>query len=60
MGEVPGWYSHLQAAKYLGVPPWELGDLTRTRHALAWRNWAIAALNAEGKAHDIIRRRQAA
>ncbi len=35
----------VRAAKYLGVPPWELLD-----RPIAWREFALAAENAESKA----------
>lgn len=42
MGEVPVWYSLLSAARYLGVPPWELA-----RKPVWWMNIALAAQSAE-------------
>lgn len=45
MGECPTWYRLLVAAKYLGVPPWEL-------QAAPWRYvlQAEAAMSAEAAA----------
>lgn len=43
MGEVPDWWTHIQAAKYLGVTPWEL-----SAQPVFWRNAALTALDVEG------------
>ncbi len=45
MGEVPAWYSLIVAARYLGVPPWELA-----RKPVWWMNVALAAQSAENSA----------
>lgn len=45
MGGVPLWYSLVQAAKYLGVPPWELA-----KQPVWWMNVALAAQSAESSA----------
>ncbi len=50
MGAVPEWYVYMQAAKYLGVAPWELME-----QSVYWRNKAIIALSAENEAREIIR-----
>jgi hypothetical protein len=50
MGEVPDWYVHLRAAKYLGVSPWELAQ-----QPVFWRN---AALVAEATEADVAKREQ--
>lgn len=42
MGEAPEWWVLIQAAKYLGVPPW---DLEQQRPF--WLNAALASLSAE-------------
>jgi len=42
----------IRAAKYLGVPPWELLD-----RPVAWREFAIAAENAEMKAQAKVQER---
>lgn len=42
MGEVPSWYPLLQAAKYLGVAPWELATKPQW-----WTSIALAAEAAE-------------
>lgn len=44
MGEVPDWYQHLRAAKYLGVAPWDLAA-----QPVFWREAALAAEQVE---HD--------
>jgi hypothetical protein len=36
MGEVPNWYSLIKAARYLGVPPWDLAT-----RPVYWINLAI-------------------
>lgn len=45
MGEVPDWYRLLVAARYLGVPPWDLAQ-----KPLWWMNIALAAQSAENAA----------
>jgi len=35
----------LRAAKYMGVPPWEL-----LKQPIYWRNWALQAEKAENEA----------
>lgn len=47
MGDVPDWYLHLRAARYLRVPPWELSDAP-----LFWRNAALTAEDAEATAQQ--------
>jgi len=42
---MPEWYVFLQAAKYLGVAPWDLID-----HGIAYTNAALVAMDAEAKA----------
>jgi hypothetical protein len=42
MGEVPMWYSVIQAARYLGVPPWDLAD-----KPVWWMRVALAAQSVE-------------
>jgi len=42
---MPDWYAELQAARYLGVAPWEL-----RRQSIGWTNLALAAMDAEAKA----------
>ena len=39
---MPEWYPLLRAAKYLGVPPWELMD-----RPVWWQRIALAAEEAE-------------
>jgi hypothetical protein len=45
MGEVPDWYAHIKAAKYLGVAPWDLLE-----QPIIWHNWAVRAEEAEESA----------
>lgn len=54
MGECPSWYRLLKAAKYLGVPPWELAKQPHT-----WVNMAEAAQDAEAHARAVHEKRQA-
>ena len=42
---MPEWYSLLQAARYLGTPPWGLLE-----QPVFWREWALDALAAENMA----------
>lgn len=44
MGDAPGWYSLIRAAKYLGVAPWTLEQQPIT--------WMERALVAEGAEHE--------
>lgn len=48
MGEPPPWYRLLKAAKYLGVPPWELAG-----RPIAWVTMAEAAQDAEAHAQAV-------
>lgn len=45
MGVQPEWYPLVRAAKYLGVPPWELA-----RQPLYWTEVALAAMDGERRA----------
>lgn len=45
MDYCPDWYPLIQAAKYLGVPPWDLAA-----QPVIWRNWAFASMRAEDHA----------
>lgn len=47
MGEVPDWFLHLRAARYLGVAPWELSE-----QAVFWRNAALTAANVDAAMDD--------
>ncbi|HOG46289.1 MAG TPA: hypothetical protein PLJ35_15690 [Anaerolineae bacterium] len=47
MGEAPEWYWDIQAARYLGVAPWELAA-----QSIEWRNRALVAMSAEAEARD--------
>ena len=42
MGYCPEWYSHIRAAKYLNVAPWELLE-----RPSVWTSWANMAQDAE-------------
>jgi len=53
MGSCPNWYRLLKAAKYLGVPPWELA-----RQPLTWVEMAEAAQDAEAHARAVHEKRQ--
>jgi hypothetical protein len=53
MGESPEWYSLLKAARYLGVPPWEL-----LRQPRVWYEMALAADAAEMAARSDAAKRQ--
>lgn len=44
-GEAPPWYAELQAARYLGVAPWELAE-----RSVGYLNLALAAMDAEARA----------
>lgn len=47
MGECPEWYLPLRAARYLGVPPWDLAD-----QAAVWFYRALTAEWAENRAAE--------
>lgn len=49
--ECPDWYGHIQAAKYLGVSPW---DLLKAPAGTWWRDRAFLSMTAEGEARKII------
>lgn len=53
IGEVPLWYRVIRAAKYLGVPPWDL-----ISRSVYWLQAAEAAASAEAAAEQHQRRRQ--
>jgi len=44
----PDWYALVQAAKYLGVAPWDL-----MRQSIYWQDKALIALSAEHDAREI-------
>lgn len=44
-GSVPEWYRVIRAARYLGVPPWDLATKSTW-----WLEVALAAEDAEAKA----------
>jgi uncharacterized protein Usg len=46
-GACPEWYPLIRAARYLGVPPWELAE-----QSYVWQEWALAAESAEIEAQQ--------
>lgn len=38
----------IQAAKYLGVPPWDL-----SKQSVLWRDWALICMTAEQEAQEV-------
>ena len=42
MGECPDWYPLIKAARWLGVPPWELFEQPQV-----WQDWALIAMAAD-------------
>ncbi len=53
MGEYPEWYRTIVAARWLGVPPWDLIE-----RPAAWQEWAIAAADAQSEANEKLRRKR--
>jgi len=51
MGTMPEWYLIIQAAKYLGVPVWDLLE-----RGVAWIGYALAAMSAESSARETLAR----
>lgn len=51
-GECPDWYTLLRAARYLGVPPWELAE-----RPVGWQQVALAAEGAESWAQEELAKR---
>jgi len=49
----PDWYAVIQAAKYLGVAPWEMLE-----QSVFWFDKAIIAISAENQAQEILRKHQ--
>lgn len=47
MGTLPSWYHTLRAARYLGVPPWDL-----VQQPVWWQEIALAAEAAEAAASE--------
>lgn len=45
---MPNWFPLVRAARYLGVPPWELA-----RQPVAWMSWALTAERAESEGEQI-------
>lgn len=50
---MPSWYPLLRAARYLGVPPWELAE-----RPVAWMYWALEAEQAEFEAQETLMRQE--
>lgn len=48
MGAVPEYYPLIRAARYLGVPPWELLD-----QPAVWMEWALICQGAEAEAEHV-------
>jgi hypothetical protein len=46
---MPDWYPLIVAAKYLGVPPWDLLE-----RSVWWRDKALIAMSAEKQAKKIL------
>lgn len=44
---MPDWWPLLQAAKYLGVAPWDLA-----RQPAYWMRWALTAMGAEAEVNE--------
>jgi len=42
MGAAPAWWSLIQAAKYLNVPPWDLAE-----QPVMWKRAALMAMEVE-------------
>lgn len=51
-GEAPPWWGTMQAARYLGLPPWELDPGSRAKRE-HWRERALIALRAEAIAQQM-------
>lgn len=56
---MPWWYPTLKAARYLGVPPWELLDDVQIPRWL-WLEWGLMAAAAEASAEAQIEKRNRA
>ncbi len=54
MGAMPDWYPLIRAARYLGVPPWDL-----LQRAAVWQTWAIIAEGAENEAQEALNKQHA-
>lgn len=50
--EAPEWYALVQAAKWLGVAPWELLD-----KPIHWLHWGLAGRKAEAGAERTLNER---
>jgi hypothetical protein len=50
---MPDWYPLIVAAKYLGVPPWDLLE-----RSVFWRDKALIAMSAEKQAKKILDQHQ--
>lgn len=54
MGAVPWWYRTIQAARYLGVAPWDLIE-----QMAFWEHAAVESMNAEARARKTLSKRRA-
>jgi hypothetical protein len=54
MGKLPDWYALMRAARYLGVPPWQLQE-----QPAAWLTWALTSEAAEMEARKLAQDGQA-
>lgn len=45
LGEAPWWFETIEAARHLGVVPWELAQAP-----IFWQDAALAAMSAEAMA----------
>jgi len=52
MGAYPDYYPIMQAAKYIGCPPWELLE-----QSAWWQDKALICMTAENEAQEIISKR---
>lgn len=52
--DYPEWYVVMRAAKWLGVPPWELAE-----KPVWWMQWAVLAMGAENRAEKTLNERAA-
>lgn len=54
---VPDFYPFIRAARYLGVPPWDLAGIPETRGCQVWMHWALAAERGENEAQAELHKR---
>lgn len=55
MGALPDWYPLMRAARYLGVPPWEL-----LHQPSVWVSWALLAERVESEVQEELASRERA